>query len=566
MATESPILSNLREFAGAARLQPLELRGEWTLVVSAADLRPLLEFLRSRDSDRLDTLVDLTAVDRLQMGRGKRFQLVYQMRSSISGFRLRLRVPLDPDVDEVESIVPSWPAANWFEREVYDMFGIRFGGHPDMRRILLPDSFESFPLRKDFPVGGRGMAAVDASPPDGEAAGRQADVDDSNLLRLGPLHPGMTGNLSADLEMEGDEISRVELDLGFVHSGVEKLGENQTYMQFVAVTDRINYQSPFCNNLAFVLCVERLLGVDVPQRAQYARVILSELARIGEHLIWLGSQAQQIAAHGLFQLVDARRETLCDIYESIAGNRWMTSFVRVGGIAADLPPGFSGMVSAFLSDMVRGVAELRAVWDGNGVWLDRARGVGTIGVADAKSWGLSGPVARAAGVGCDLRKDEPYSSYEEFDFDVPVGATGDVYDRYLVRVEELIQSCRIVSQALRDLPGGDYSTMNAETNRPQKSEISSQASSMIHHFKLWMEGHGIQPPPDADSYLPTESPNGELGFYIVSDGSDRPYRLRVRAPSFLNYQLFAHIAPGMTLSEALVLLSSLNVVAGEVDR
>ena len=186
----------------------------------------------------------------------------------------------------------------------------------------------------------------------------------------------MTGNLSADLEAEGDMISRVGLDLGFVHSGVEKLGENQSYMQFVTVTDRINYQSPFCNNLAFVLCVERLLGVDVPERAQYARVILSELGRIGEHLIWLGSQARQIAAHGLFQLVDTRREALCDIYESIAGNRWMTSFVRVGGIAADLPPEFSARVSAFLSDMMRGVAELRALWDGNGVWLDRARGSG----------------------------------------------------------------------------------------------------------------------------------------------------------------------------------------------
>ena len=566
MATETPILSDLREFMGAARLQPVEFRGEWTLDVSVADLGPLLEFLSRRDGERLDTLVDLTAVDRLHLGRGKRFQLVYQLRSSISGFRLRLRVPLDPDVDEVESIASSWPAANWLEREVYDMFGIRFRGHPDMRRILLPDSFESFPLRKDFPVAGCDPNPVDVSPPGEEAPGHRRDVDDSNLLRLGPLHPGMTGNLTADLEAEGDMISRVGLDLGFVHSGVEKLGENQTYMQFVAVTDRINYQSPFCNNLAFVLCVERLLGVDVPERAQYARVILSELGRIGEHLIWLGSQARQIAAHGLFQLVDTRREALCDIYESIAGNRWMTSFVRLGGIAADLPPEFSARVSAFLSDMMRGVAELRALWDGNGVWLDRARGVGAIGVAEARSWGLSGPVARAAGVGCDLRKDEPYSAYEEFDFDVPVGVTGDVHDRYLVRVEELVQSCRIVSQALRDLPGGDYSTMSSNARRPQRSEISSQASSMIHHFKLWMEGHGIQPPPDADSYLPTESPNGELGFYIVSDGSDRPYRLRVRAPSFLNYQLFEHVAHGMTLSEALVVLGSLNVVAGEVDR
>ena len=565
MATQSPILADLGEFPGAVLLQPVELRGEWTLVVSPADLRPLLEFLRDRDGDRLDTLVDLTAVDRLQMGRGKRFQLVYQLRSSVSGFRLRLRVPLDSEVEEVESLAPLWPAANWLEREIYDMFGIRFHGHPDMRRILLPDSFASFPLRKDFPVGGNGLGEV--SPAGGEAPGqRGGGVDAANGLRLGPLHPGMAGNLSADLEAEGEVITRLDLELGFVHSGVEKLGENQSYMQFVAVTDRINYQSPLCNNLAFVLCVERLLSVDVPQRAQYARVMLSELGRIGEHLVWLGLQARQIAASGLFQLVDTKREALCDIYESIAGNRWMTSFVRVGGIAADLPPEFAGRVSAFLSDMMRCVAELRGAWDGNGVWLDRARGVGTVGVAKARTWGLSGPVARAAGIGCDLRKDEPYSGYQEFDFDVPVGATGDVYDRYLVRVEEIVQSCRIVDQALRGLPKGDYSTTNKNARRPHKSEISSQSSSMIRHFKLWMEGHGIQPPPDADSYVPTESPNGELGFYIVSDGSDRPYRLRVRAPSFLNYQLFEHIAPGMTLSEALLVLGSLNVVAGEVDR
>jgi NADH:ubiquinone oxidoreductase subunit D/NADH:ubiquinone oxidoreductase subunit C len=563
--TETSMLMNdLREFVGAARSQPVEMRGEWTLIVAVADLEPLLEFLRTREGDRLDTLVDLTAVDRLQMGRGKRFQLVYQLRSSTSGFRLRLRVPFDPDVDEVESVVPSWPAANWLEREVYDMFGICFSGHPDMRRILLPETYESFPLRKDFPVDGFGPAEV--SPPDDGAAGQRRGIGDSNSLGLGPLHAGMSGNLSADLEAEGEEISRVELDLGFVHSGVEKLGESQTYMQFVAVADRINYQSPFCNNLAFVLCLERLLDVDVPKRAQYARVILSELGRIGEHLIWLGLQARHIAAHGLYQLVDTRREALCDIYESIAGNRWMTGFARLGGLAADLPEDFSGRVSLFLSEMMSGVAELRAMWDGNGVWLDRACGVGTIGVAEARSWGLSGPVARAAGVGCDLRKDEPYSAYEEFDFEVPVGVNGDVYDRYLVRVEELVQSCRIISQALRDLPGGDYSTMDQRARRPRQSEISGEAASMIHHFRLWMEGHGIQPPPDADSYLPTESPNGELGFYIVSDGSDCPYRLRVRAPSFLNYQLFGQMAPGMSLSEAQVVLGSLNVVAGEVDR
>ncbi len=385
------------------------------------------------------------------------------------------------------------------------------------------------------------------------------------ILNFGPQHPATHGTLRIVLELDGETVLKATPHLGYLHTGFEKLGEHLDYNQFIVVTDRMNYLSPLSNNFGYVLAVEKLLGIQVTKRCEYIRVILAELSRIADHLVWLGTGALDLGAFTVFLYSFREREKLYNIFQNMTGQRLTTSYTRVGGVLRDLYDGFEDEVKKFIKEFPDALKELHTLLTRNRIWMDRTKGVGVISAEDAISYSLTGPCLRASGVEHDLRTAEPYSSYEEFDFDVPVASHGDAYDRYLVRMEEMVQSQRIVLQVLDNLPSGPVNIEDNKIILPDKKDAHGHIEGLIHHFKIIMTGHGVQPPV-GEIYCATESPNGELGFYIVSDGSGTAYRIRIRPPSFLHFQALPHMLEGGMLSDTAAVLGSLNIVAGELDR
>ena len=403
----------------------------------------------------------------------------------------------------------------------------------------------------------------------GENLDMHADMErvagEKMMLNFGPQHPATHGTLRLVLELDGETVVKATPHLGYLHTGFEKLGEHLDYNQYIVVTDRMNYLSPLSNNFGYVLAVEKLLGLEVPKRGLYVRVIMAELSRLADHLIWLGMGALDLGAFTAFLYGFREREKLYTIFEKTTGARLTTSYTRVGGVLRDLYDGFEEEVSAFLSAFPKTLKEVHTLLTRNRIWMDRTKEVGVISGEDAISYGLTGPCLRASGVEHDLRKAEPYSSYEDFDFDVPVGGNGDVYDRYLVRMEEMVQSCHIVRQAMNNLPEGPVNVPDNKIILPEKKDAYGHIEGLIHHFKIIMDGHGVQPP-RGEIYSATESPNGELGFYIVSDGSGTAYRIRIRPPSLLQYQVVPHMVEGGMVSDIVAVLGSMNIIAGELDR
>jgi NADH-quinone oxidoreductase subunit D len=385
------------------------------------------------------------------------------------------------------------------------------------------------------------------------------------MLNFGPQHPATHGTLRLVLELDGETVVKATPHLGYLHTGFEKLGEHLDYNQYIVVTDRMNYLSPLSNNFGYVLAVEKLLGLEIPKRGQYVRVLMAELSRLADHLLWLGMGALDLGAFTAFLYGFKEREKLYSIFEKTTGARLTTSYTRVGGVLRDLYDGFEEDVNAFLSAFPKTLKEVHTLLTRNRIWMDRTKEVGVISSEDAISYGLTGPCLRASGVGHDLRKAEPYSSYEDFDFDVPVGDNGDVYDRYLVRMEEMVQSCHIIRQAMANLPEGPVNVPDNKIILPEKKDAYGHIEGLIHHFKIIMDGHGVQPP-RGEIYSATESPNGELGFYIVSDGSGTAYRIRIRPPSLLQYQVVPHMVEGGMVSDIVAVLGSMNIIAGELDR
>ena len=385
------------------------------------------------------------------------------------------------------------------------------------------------------------------------------------MLNFGPQHPATHGTLRLVLELDGETVVKATPHLGYLHTGFEKLGEHLDYNQYIVVTDRMNYLSPLSNNFGYVLAVEKLLGLEIPKRGQYVRVLMAELSRLADHLLWLGMGALDLGAFTAFLYGFKEREKLYSIFEKTTGARLTTSYTRVGGVLRDLYDGFEEDVNAFLSAFPKTLKEVHTLLTRNRIWMDRTKEVGVISGEDAISYGLTGPCLRASGVGHDLRKAEPYSSYEDFDFDVPVGDNGDVYDRYLVRMEEMVQSCHIIRQAMANLPEGSVNVPDNKIILPEKKDAYGHIEGLIHHFKIIMDGHGVQPP-RGEIYSATESPNGELGFYIVSDGSGTAYRIRIRPPSLLQYQVVPHMVEGGMVSDIVAVLGSMNIIAGELDR
>lgn len=386
------------------------------------------------------------------------------------------------------------------------------------------------------------------------------------VLNMGPHHPSTHGVLRLVVELDGEVVVNVAPDVGFLHTGIEKTMESKTYQKAVVLTDRTDYLAPLSNNLSYVLAVEKLLDCEIPERAQTARVLLTELTRIGSHLVWLGTHALDLAAMSVFLYAFREREQILDIFELVSGARMMTSYFRVGGLAYDLTEDFLPTVKQFLEEMESHIDEYEDLLTRNPLWLERSVGVGVISGADAIAYGLSGANLRASGVAWDVRKMMPYCGYETYDFDIPIGKNGDNYDRYLVRMAEMRQSVRIAKQAhqrLVDMGPGPYTTADRKIAPPPKSEITHSMEALIHHFKLWTEGFRV---PRGDAYVAIESPRGILGTYVVSDGGPKPYRVHFRAPSFINLQALPHMSKGRLVADLVALIASLDPVLGEVDR
>ncbi len=382
-------------------------------------------------------------------------------------------------------------------------------------------------------------------------------------LNMGPQHPSTHGVLRLVLELDGEVVVRCVPHIGYLHTGIEKGLESKRYQQGIPLTDRLDYLAPLSNNLVYVLAIEKALGVQVPERAQTIRVLLTELTRIGSHLVWLGTHALDVGAMSVFLYCFREREQILDLYEAVSGQRMMSSYFRVGGLLEDLPPGFERRVEAFLQVFPARLADYEALLTENPLWRQRTVGIGAIRAADAITMGLSGPSLRACGVAYDVRRAHPYSGYEKYEFEVPLGKAGDVFDRYCVRVAEMRQSHRVVRQALQRLTPGPINVADPKLVPPPKRLLKTSMEALIHHFKLYSEGFSV---PAGEVYQAIEAPKGELGVYLVSDGSPRPYRVHYRAPSFANLQALPRMVEGRLVADVIAVIGSLDIVLGEIDR
>ncbi len=384
-------------------------------------------------------------------------------------------------------------------------------------------------------------------------------------MNIGPQHPATHGTLHLECELDGEVLVNVVPHIGYLHTGFEKLAEYRSYNQFIPLSDRLNYLSSLSNNIGFALAVEEMLGIEITPRCRALRVIMSELSRIGDHAISVGLQAMDLGAFSIMLWTFVEREKLYDIFEGATGGRLTTSWTRIGGLSRDVPDDFIPAIRKFVEYFPGVLEEIEKMLNRNRIFLKRTIGVGALSKADAISHGLTGPLLRSCGVSYDIRRAIPYLGYEKYDFEVPTAPDGDVYSRYKVRMAEMRQSLRIIEQAMENLPGGSVTTVDTKFTLPDKFSVYNDMEALIHHFKLIMHGHGFQPKA-GEHYAATEAPNGELGWFIVSDGTRNPYRLRCRPPSFINYTAFPKMVRGQMISDLVAVMSSLNVIAGELDR
>ena len=391
----------------------------------------------------------------------------------------------------------------------------------------------------------------------------RALTGETMVLNMGPQHPSTHGVLRLMLELDGEEVVSCVPDIGYLHTGIEKNMEAKTYEKSIVMTDRMDYLNPMGNNLVYCLAMEKLIDLDVPPRAQVLRVMLAELTRINSHLVWLGTHALDIGAMSVFLYCFREREKLLDIFEMVSGQRMMSTYFRPGGVWRDVPEEFELAVRDFIDYFPPRLHDYEKLLTANPIWRDRTQGIGFLSAEDAIRLGCTGPTLRGSGVNWDIRKALPYSGYENFEFDVPLGQHGDIYDRYLCRVEEMRQSLRIVRQALDNLPGGPFRSNNRKYVPPPRSELGQSMEAVIHHFKLWTEGFR---PPKGEVYVRVESPRGELGCFLASDGSPKPWRVHFRTPSFVHLSALPHMAKGYLIADLVGIIGTIDIVLGDCDR
>jgi NADH-quinone oxidoreductase subunit C/D len=558
-------------------------RAELSVRVAARRILDIAAFLHDDPAAAFDHITDICSAD--YPDETERFEVIYHFLSLPHGTRIRVKARVTEDHPTIPSITGIWKGANFLEREVYDLMGIKFSGHPDLRRILMPEDYdEGHPLRKDFPAEGKGWRSRFEFIPrldepavpgtEGEIPAEQKKVFVSQpgsssrrtedlLLNMGPQHPATHGVLRVVLELDGERIVKATPDLGYLHRGVEKLAEGLAYMQIIPHTDRLDYVCSMTNNYAYVRAVEKLLGLTVPERAEYIRTIVAEMQRIVGHLFWLGTQALDIGAMTVFFWTFREREVLLDLFEKLCGARLTLNYYRIGGVDSDFTPDLAARLSAFLKTFPAHIQEYDALLQTNRIWVGRTKNVAVISADDAINFGLTGPVLRASGVAYDVRKLEPYGAYGKVEWEVPVGKNGDTYDRYWVRMEEMRQSARIIQQCLDQMPEGPIVADAPTVIPPPKAHVMRDMESLIHHFIIFTQGFK---PPKGETYCASEAPKGELGFFIISDGSPRPYRMKIRSPSFVHMGAFDHMARGYLISDIITIFGTYDIVMGECDR
>lgn len=582
MASSESIIQEISSRFGSGVLGVQATRDAFpTIWVERSILRDAIRLLKSGISQPFRMLYDLTIIDeRLRTHRQGQpesdFTVVYHLMSFDRNEDIRVKVPLSKDAARIPSIVDIWPSANWYEREAWDMFGVVFEGHPYPRRILMPPTWEGHPLRKEHPARATELPAFRLPDerqdveqkalkfrPEDWGMSRSFKDHDYMFLNLGPHHPGTHGLLRIVLELDGEEIVDAVMDIGYHHRGAEKMAERQTWHTFIPYTDRIDYFSGTMNNLPYVLAVEKLAGIDVPDRAKTIRIMMCELFRIANHLAWYGTFAADVGAVSPVFYMFTDRERVFGIIEAVCGGRMHPAWFRIGGVAQDLPRGWEELVGDFLAYLPPRLREYDRMVMQNRIFKARTKGIGVYNAEEAMEWGVTGPGLRACGVAWDLRKKRPYSGYENLEFDIPIAERGDCYDRAVVRIEEMRQSLRILEQCLKNMPAGPYKAVHPLAVPPAKEHAMRDIETLITHF-IGVSWGPVIPPGEA--FMGIEAAKGSNGYYVISDGGTGPYRLRIRTPSFPHIQMVPHISRGLMVPDLLAILGSIDFILADVDR
>ncbi len=582
MNNSFPVVQNLKERFSDTKVLEQPTRDEFpTIWVPVSHIKEVLRYLKNSIDKPYKMLYDLTAIDeRVRYHRNGQppaeYTVVYHLLSFDRNEDIRVKVPLREDNTSLPSVIDIFPVANWYEREVWDMFGIRFDGHPNLRRILMPPTWKGHPLRKDHPARATEMGQFQLPDdkqeheqralqfkPEEWGLERQSDDSDFMFLNLGPQHPGTHGVLRVILQLDGEEIIDAIPDIGYHHRGAEKMAERQTWHTFIPYTDRIDYLGGVMNNLAYVLAVEKLAGIEVPDRVKVIRIMLSELFRIASHLVWYGTFAQDVGQMSPVLYMFTDRERILACMEAICGDRMHPNWFRIGGVAQDLPQGWEKLIQDVLDTMTKNLNEYQKIVMNNRILKARTVDIGAITVDEAIEWGVTGPMLRACGLEWDFRKKRPYSGYDQFDFDIPTATTGDCYDRAVVRVEEMRQSLRIIEQCMKNMPEGHYKSDHPLTTPPRKEGTMKDIETLITHFLSVSWGPVI---PAGEAFFGIEATKGNNGYYLISDQNTLSYRTRIRVPSFPHMQIIPLMSNGTTVADLLAILGSIDFVLADVDR